>query len=258
MHDIIEIPPPASPAPIPGMLLHCGAETVTRDQLITVPTPRATSTWFPLAHRDLVTEVEAQLTSAGFELDSTVHALSHEGARYFGIIQVRLPHQETSDYAWIVGLRNSHDKTYPAGLVAGSRVFVCDNLAFTGEVQLSRKHTRHAVRDLKHLTARAVGQLGDRFHRLDERIAAYRTDPMPDWAAHDLVVRAIDCKAITASQIPHVLHEWRKPSYPEFEARNAWSLFNAFTEVHKQINPNAALPRGEALHGLFDAAVGLN
>jgi len=64
---------------------------------------------------------------------------------------VRLPGQETSDYAWIVGLRNSHDKTYPAGLVAGSKVFVCDNLCFSGEVRLSRKHTRHAVRDLKHL-----------------------------------------------------------------------------------------------------------
>jgi hypothetical protein len=33
----------------------------------------------------------------------------------------------------VLGLRNSHDKRFPAGLVGGSAVFVCDNLAFSGE-----------------------------------------------------------------------------------------------------------------------------
>ena len=41
-------------------------------------------------------------------------------------------------------------------------------------------------------------------------------------------------------------------------ARRAWSLFNAFTAVYQEINPHAALRRGEALHGLFDAVVGLS
>jgi len=258
MIETIELPAPIDPPHPPEMLLHCGGEIVTQDSLFAVPTPEPTKSWFPLAHRDLVTEVRSQLTGAGLSVDSSFHALSHDGARYFGILQVRLLDQENTDYAWIVGLRNSHDKSYPAGLVAGSRVFVCDNLAFTGEVQLSRKHTRHAVRDLKHLTARAVGQLGDRFRHLDERIAFYQSEPMSNRAAHDLVIRAVDCKAITPTQIPRVLHEWRKPSYPEFEPRNAWSLFNAFTEVHKRINPHAAIPRSEALHGLFDTTVGLN
>ncbi|MCB1133516.1 MAG: DUF932 domain-containing protein, partial [Verrucomicrobiae bacterium] len=200
-----------------------------REQLGRIRTPAATKTWFPLAHEELVDEVESLLIGAGFSIESTVHSLSHEGARYFGILQVRLPPRQSTDYAWIVGLRNSHDKTYPAGLVAGTRVFVCDNLAFSGEVKLSRKHTRHASRDIKQLTARAVGQLGDRFYHLDRRIAAYRNEPMPDWAAHDLVIRAVDCRAITTTQIRPILDEWRHPRHPEFEPRTAWSLFNAFT-----------------------------
>lgn len=258
MIDTLESPPALRTTPVPGMLLHCGAETVSRSDLFAVPTPKPTETWFPLAHGDLVTEVQRQLAGAGFMLESALHALSHDGARYFGLLQVRLPERRGAEYAWVVGLRNSHDKTYPAGLVAGTRVFVCDNLAFTGEVKLSRKHTRHAARDLKHLTARAVGKLGDRFHQLDERIAAYRAKRIEDPAAHDLVIRAVDCKAITPSQIPRVLKAWRKPLYPDFEERNAWSFFNAFTEVHKRVNPHAAIRRGEALHGLFDAASGVN
>jgi len=75
--------------------------------------------------------------------------------------------------------------------------------------------------------------------------------------AHDIIIRSVDCAAITPAQIPGVLDQWRNPAHEAFQPRNAWSLFNAFTEVHKEINPHTALRRGEALHGLFDAETGL-
>jgi len=40
--------------------------------------------------------------------------------------------------------------------------------------------------------------------------------------------------------------------------RNAWSLFNPSTGVYREIDPHTALRRGEALHGLFDAVVGMS
>jgi hypothetical protein len=53
-----------------------------------------------------------------------------------------------------------------------------------------------------------------------------------------------------------VLEEWRRPKHPEFADRNAWSLFNAFTEVQK--GGLWRLPRRtEALHGVMDAHCGL-
>ena len=136
------------------------------------------------------------------------------------------------------------------------QIFKCQISIF--EVKISRKHTRFAVRDLKHLTSRAVGQLGDKFHQLDCRIDAYRHRQVSDRQAHDTVVRALDCRAIVTSQIPNVLEEWRNPSHEAFAPRNAWSLFNAFTEVAKGINPNTMVNRTQALHGLFDGLVGLN
>lgn len=240
------------------MLLHCGAELVDRREVYDVPTPAGTETWFPLAHAGLIYEVESQLHSAGFNLTAEHHALSRQGRRYFGLFEVNAPGRLFREYGWVVGIRNSHDKTYPAGLVAGSRVFICDNLAFGGEVRISRKHTKFAARDLRHLTARAVGQLGDHFHRIDERIAAYRGRRITNPQAHDLVIKATDCNAITPSQIPVVLEEWRKPSHDDFLPRNAWSLFNAATEAMKGINPNTIVNRTQALHGLFDGLVGLS
>lgn len=183
---------------------------------------------------------------------------SARGGADLNVLSVTVRGRNQSDFGWIVGLRNSQDQSYAAGLVAGTRVFVCDNLAFSGEVRISRKHTKFAYRDLRHLTARAVGQLGQRFQALDQRVDAYRSTVVPDWQAHDITIRAVDCAAITPAQIPDVLKEWRSPAHLAFEPRNAWSLFNAFTEVHKTVNPHTALRRGEALHGLFDALAGIN
>jgi len=241
------------------MLLHCGAELVPRKGLAAVKTPKGTSSWYPLPHGDLLGEVLGQLDSAGFRLIGESHALNHEGHRYFGVLEVSLEGRSNdAGYGWVVGLRNSHDKVFPAGLVAGTRTMVCDNSAFSGEVRISRKHTKNAWRDLRHLTARAVGQLGERFMTLDARIEAYRGEPMPDWAAHDMVIRATDCRAITPSQIPSVLGEWREPQHEDFRPRTLWSLFNAFTEVYKGQNPAATVKRSQALHGLCDAVVGIN
>lgn len=255
--NIIEPPAPRTNAPARGMLLHCGAQTVSREDLLAVPTPPGTKTWYPLSHCKILAEVETQLKSSGFSILEETHALSHEGARYFGVMSVTLPNRGRSDFGWIVGIRNSHDMTYPDGLVAGTRVFVCDNLCFCGEVKISRKHTRFAERDLRHLTARAVGQLGDRFHGLDQRVLAYKKERITNKRAHDIIIRAVDCAAITPAQIPSVLIQWREPEHESFEPRNAWSLFNAFTEVYKTANPHTALRRGEALHGLFDAETGV-
>jgi hypothetical protein len=233
---------------------------VPAEALRDVPTPPHTQSWFPISHSVFVDETREQLNAANFTITDQVHALSHNGGRYFGILSLSKQGEESkkTDYSWVVGLRNSHDKSFPAGLVAGTRVFVCDNLAFTGEVRISRKHTRFAMRDLRHLTARAVGKLGDQFHRIDQRIAAYRSQNLEDAQAHDIIVRALDCQAITAIQVPVVVREWREPSHEEFQPRTAWSLFNAMTEGHKPLNPHLALVRGEALHGLFDRFVGLN
>ena len=54
----------------------------------------------------------------------------------------------SKSYRYVIGMRNSNDMKFPAGLVLGIAPFVCDNLAFTGEVTVARKHTTNIKRDL--------------------------------------------------------------------------------------------------------------
>jgi hypothetical protein len=86
---------------------------------------------------------------------------------------------------------------------------------------------------------------------------AYRDELVQDRRAHDLIIRAVDCRAITTSQVPKVVDEWRNPTQREFRPRNLWSLFNAFTEAYKGQSPAITMNRSEALHGLCDGVVWL-
>ncbi len=236
-----------------NLLLHCGANVVDRNEVYSTPTPKHTDSWYPMPHSHLIEEVEARLWHEGFNIRSRTHALSHEGARYFGLLEVYKQGLEKDDYSWIVGIRNSHDKSIPAGVVAGSRVFICDNLAFNGEIKLQRKHTRFAQRDLRHMTQAAIGQLDQNLRGIDQRIACYKNRRVTDLQAHDVIIKAVDAEAITNSQIPEVIGQWREPDHECFEPRTAWSLFNAFTEATKKANPHTQIRRGEALQRLFDA-----
>jgi Domain of unknown function (DUF932) len=227
------------------------------DRVSAVQTPAPTASYQPVPHDLLIRQVETTLEATNLRIGTTAHSLTCNGMRYFGLMEVHNRQADSSDYCLVLGLRNSHDKTFPAGIVAGASVFVCDNLSFSGEVKFARKHTRFINRDLPQLVERAVGRLMDKWHDQDQRIAAYRESKIDDRRAHDLIIRATDVGVCSNRLIPTVLREWRKPRHPQFESRSVWSLFNAFTEALKE-RSLAELPRQtEALHCLLDVHVGL-
>ena len=239
-----------------NLILHCGANRVDRSEVRDVPVPASTRSWHPIPHHSLLHIVEGVLERHGLSIVSEAHSLTRDGLRYFGLVQVRHGMPD-NDYCRVLGLRNTHDKTFPAGLVAGAQVFVCDNLSFNGEVTLARKHTRFILRDLPGLVEASIVKLIGRWHILENRFAVYREHRIDDSAAHDLLVRAVDCGACTITQVPGVLDHWREPRHVEFRPRNVWSLFNSFTEALKGNLPLLS-QRTQRLHHLFDGYIGLS
>ena len=236
-----------------NLFLHCGGARVEPEQLERVATPPAEGRWQPVAHATLASQVRRGLEDAGMKVLTEAHALNKGGAQYFGLMQVAIDGHESDDWGTIVGLRNSHDKRFPAALALGSSVFVCDNTAFSGEVVLARRHTTNILRDLPQVTTRAIGRLTDFVGMTERRAAVYRDREMGNAEAHDLIVRALDARAITTTMVPKVLEQWRAPNHSEFKDRNLWSLYNAFTETLK--GGLLKLPqRSEALHGVLDMA----
>ncbi len=256
MNALLELSPPRRVLRrSPNLILHCGAESARLEDVASIPTPMPTETWTPIPHLQLITTVQKTLSATNLIIGNQAHSLTHDGLRYFGLMEIHA-RKSSDDYCWVLGLRNSHDKTFPAGIVAGASVFVCDNLSFSGEIKFARKHTRFILRDLPQLVERSIGLLLSKWHDQDKRIAAYKETSLRDTEAHDLVIRATDVGVCSNRLIPTVLHEWREPRHDAFEERNVWSLFNAFSESLKGNLPE--LPkRTEALHGLLDIHTGL-
>ena len=65
----------------------------------------------------------------------------------------------TKSYRYVLGVRNSNNKRFPAGLVMGIAPFVCDNLCFFGEVEVSRRHTKNIMSDLPERIKTRLDQL---------------------------------------------------------------------------------------------------
>ncbi len=251
------MPVPAPPAPKRcNLLLHCGSQAVEVAEIGNVPLPRSTRSWQPVPHDAVLGAVTGALADCGMHAVSGAHALSHDGARYFGLLEVtaRLSIPESS---WVVGVRNSHDKRFSAGIVAGTQVLVCDNLSFSGEIRFARKHTRFILRDLPEIAHKAVGRLPDYWMRHHRRMLCYQTHELDDAAVHDLVIRAVDNEVCPTTAIPGVLGRWREPPYEAFEARSVWSLQNAFTEVLKG-NLGLLPARSNRLHRLLDEYTGFS
>jgi hypothetical protein len=137
-------------------------------------------------------------------------------------------------------------------------VFCCDNLAFSGEVTMHRKHTVNVFRDLPDLIYRMLSQVSAMRERSDREIAAMKARELEAPTAHHLMVEAIRGSVLPASRLPKVIEAWEEPAHTEFVPRTAWSLFNAFTEVAKASPPRAQMEGSLRLSSLFRRELSLN
>tara|TARA_A100001011_G_scaffold127031_1_gene133916 strand:+ start:729 stop:1601 length:873 start_codon:yes stop_codon:yes gene_type:complete len=257
-------------APRKSVNLHiCGGNRtiVDFDEVQAVPTPMPTMrtkpnkrtgefavSHQPIAHEALVVRTKESLTSRGFTIQDELHSLARDNQHYFGLFSVDHPDRDPSDRGCVVGVRNSHDKTFPAGLCAGDAPFVCDNLIFTNTIKLARRHTRNIMNDLDFMINRALGKLFGFWHGQDERVNAYQDRSIGNVLAHDLIIKAVRAGALPKSKILDVADQWESSDHVEFKDRNVNSLYNAFTEIYK--GNLVALPnRSDALHSVLDSYV---
>lgn len=218
------------------LMVHAGGWTATKEDLACVPVPPESESYFPVSYARFIEEMELHIPRFGLRIEREEFALARAGQQMFGVLTCRNGHSQP-DYTLAIGLRNSYDRSLAVGLVVGTRVFCCDNLAFSGEVQAARKHTVHVFRDLPDLIYRMLSQVASLRSRIDAEVAAMKTRTLSAPEAHHLMIEGVRKQALPASQLPRLIAAWDKPKHPEFEPRTAWSLYNAFTEVTKSRSP---------------------
>lgn len=236
--------------------LHSGGHLVSVDELRAIKAPPPEGRWFPSDHSEVLDRVTTTLGEAGYQVQSQSLAVAHNGARFFGTLDLAMP--LAAGVTLAVGVRNSFDKSYPIGFCAGSRVFVCSNLAFRAELLVRRKHTLRGMARFATDISEAVTKLGTFKEEESRRIQIMQTTPVREDHADSLILRAYEKGIVPAPALPRVIREWRKPSFEDFEQKNLWSLYNCFTTIlmDKAIsNPHAYAARTMRLSGHLTADI---
>lgn len=218
------------------LMAHCGARKVTRDELMEIPVPEATKTHQPLSHYGIVEVLEEALSFRGFVVERDEYAVSGDGMRMFGVMDLNTGFDGG---AFSIGLRNSNDKSMRLALTAGYRVFVCDNMAFSGDfTPLLHKHTRNL--ELRDSISIAVDRIYRGFQPMTEGIREMQKLMLTDNDARLLIYQAfIDggIKGLPRVLMPTVHGNYFEPEHDAFNPRSLWSLSNAFTSAFKSLTP---------------------
>ena len=247
-----------------SIINHCGATAVDRDSLSMLDEPKPMSqTHCPIRHDYFVNEVETAMGDAGYTIKAQEYSLQRRWDRktselscdnLFGMMELQNC-KGHEDIGRIVGLRNSSTMHFRAQLGCGGRVFVCDNLCFSAEVVVGRRHTIHIKRDLPKLLTGAMFEVNKEFLRNEMRVDIYKDTPLDRTELHDIAMVAMRAGAIPPSTLRPWIKTYNNPQHEEFRRKDCWALQNAFTEVAKKWPFRIMQERTQKLIKVIDAMI---
>lgn len=230
-----------------SLMLHVNAKDVDYDGLRLLDTPPATQTHVPIAHYRVVDLVKSTLGMYGHEVVQQHYGITEDGSRFFGLLSLR---SHYGDYTDTVGLRNSHDKSFPIGIGFGSRVFVCDNMAFVADHIVKRKHTANLKRDLPGLVGEIIEPLALVRDRQRKQVLTYQHTSLTPEESDHAILDMYRQNVITERRIPDVMDAYENPPH-DWGEETVWRLFNAatFTLTGRVMEHSDVTPR---LHKILD------
>lgn len=226
------------------LVSHVDTSIVTYDQLKSIVPPASTRYWRPVSHAELVDTMVQELKSRGFGIAKQQFAIGNNGLKLFGTFDLDAK-EIVPGVGLAMGFRHSNDKRIAQEIVGGGRVFVCDNMALSGEVTiLKQKHLwNYNLRDLIRRGMDAWQRKQSKFVTDIERM---QDTPLSTLEAQALLAKTL-YDGVTTFQTfksAYDLYFEKAPRQPEEFAdcapRTAWGLHNAFTRALKLSTPNAA------------------
>ncbi len=221
-----------------------------------VPTPEGTKTHTPIPHSALVEETHAALDRAGLEIEEEEHALGRGGLRYFGGFALKGNDMKAEDRRLVLGLRNAHDKSFAASVCIGNQMMVCENLCFSSDVKLARRHTKNIVTDLPRVLSSAISRVVSHWADMGKRIEAYKNTEVVRDRCADLIVDLVDAKAFPARDVYKAVQDFRNPRHEEFKGGSLWTLYNGITEHLKGGDLTKLPQRTMTVQSVFDRMAG--
>jgi hypothetical protein len=181
-----------------------------------------------------VQAIEEALAFRHISITKEEYAVTPDGMKFFSVLQVNAQYEGVN---FAIGLRNSNDKSMRLGIVAGYKVFVCDNLSFAGEYKpMLAKHSKNL--DLIESVSTAVDRLQRGWKPIREMIDFKRQHQLSDEKAREMLYRLFTDAKLPISLFRTTHREYfERALYEEFSKKTLWRLENAVTSSIKKLNP---------------------
>jgi hypothetical protein len=225
--------------------------TIDRQQLALVPTPQGTATHRPIPHHEVVNALVETLGFRHIGVVAEKYAVSKDGMKMFGAIDLDTAEH---DFRFSIGIRNSHDKSMRLAMTVGYKVFVCDNMAFSGDFEpVLAKHSKRF--NLIEAVSIGVDQMQRNFQPMVKQVNQWQDSQLSDAAAKLTIYRAfVEAELDIPHHLDRVVHDhYFNPRHPEFQPRTMWSLSNAFTSAFKELEPISQFKATAKLGGFLEA-----
>ena len=174
---------------------------VSEEEIYQVPRVPFTETFHPIHHADVLSVMRKGIRDVGLEIRRSEYTLTKNGMRFFGVWDLN---HENGELCWSLGIRNSMDKSLALGIVSGTRVFVCSNLAFSGEYIEFRKHTKGLDLDeLEVLVRKSMAKMVERLSEFQAWHEGLKNYPLPEKEAKAMLVDIFSRGVIPPSKFFH-------------------------------------------------------
>jgi len=227
---------------------------VERDYLANLQTPPPMgSRHAPYPFHAFATDTVSAIERAGFTVAQEDYAITKDEKRMFGLLNVSrpvapdaptfgVPALHRPRWNLLVALRGAHDQSISRGLAIGSRVMVCSNLCFHGDLgNWARKQTTNIAHRIPEMVAEAVAGLGEAGRKLIVDFDAFNQQQISRDAGDKVLLDIYRSGGFSASQMGRAITDWDKCSVEEHTAngRNLWWLFSSCTHALKPTGANA-------------------
>ena len=220
------------------LMIHTrGAKKVAREELDLIQLPKATDSYVPVSHYHLADRIltVSQDILRDYALVGENYGIARYGNQLFAVLNFKA--NDNNEMGLSVGFRNSYDRSMSIGLAIGASVFVCDNLAFNGEITVMRKHTKNVWDRLEDVAITTLYKAQKKFRRIVADAENLKRQQVDDDHVFQILGLLFGHNVLGPRQLTVAKNHWLKPPYQEFKPRNAWSMFNSVTESLKSAAP---------------------
>jgi hypothetical protein len=208
---------------------HRGATLVSRDELAQYEPPAPEGRWKPVKHALIVDLMHEELERRDIRVAKEEYAIQREGHYLFAALTTNW--LDTGETAAAIAFRHSNDKSEAMKMYAGVRVFICDNMALSGdELILNRQHTTR-LNVAAELT-KAFDKYKDGALVLQRNIGDLKGGPLSLGDAQRKLFDVCYRRMLPSRMLIPVTD-----GYLSHEDRTDWGLLNALTLHAKHLAP---------------------